>query len=396
MSKHCKVLWLHPHFLNWMGGHRYIYEVIRRLDNRYGCEITLFTGAFSSFAERQFQGIGIKTGRFSGFSTNNPIYWLFLPFFLKKELNILKIEARNTDVIISSMFPMNVLATRLSQRTIQLCYEPYAFFHDPNFVAGFPLPKMLFIKLMARVYSSLDIGATKKADKILTLSRYNRDWIKKVYSRSDAIVVYEGVDTSFFKPKHKSVLERKYKNHNIIFHSTDFTAIKGTPYLIQALPEVIREIPDVRLLISHTLRDQRGKQEIVKLAQKLGVLKNIKLLGFLDLEELPYYYTLAKVAVQPSVGQSMSLSIKEVMACEVPIITSLEGKEQTKDGEAGFLVDSLDTRKLAKKIIELIKNPKRAKKMGKRGRQIVLKKFSWDAVAERFWKVICEARNERT
>ncbi len=280
MNGHCKILWLHPHFLNWMGGHRYIYEVIRRLNSRCGCEITLSTGAFSRFAKRQFHDIGIKTRELLGFSTNNPVYWLFLPIFLKIELNILKNEAKNADAVISSMFPMNVLASKLSRRTIQLCYEPYAFFHDPNFIAGFPFLQRFFVKLMARLYSSLDIKATKEAKKVLTLSRYNRDWIKKVYGRSDAIVVYEGVDTNFFRPKHDPGLEKKYKNYNVVFHSTDFTAIKGTPYLIQALSKVRKKIPNLRLLITHTLDNEKEKQKIIKLARDLGVLKNIEFFFF--------------------------------------------------------------------------------------------------------------------
>ncbi len=102
------------------------------------------------------------------------------------------------------------------------------------------------------------------------------------------------------------------------------------------------------------------------------------------------------MVVQPSIEQSMSLSIKEAMACETPVITSPEGREQTEDGEAGFLVDPRDTGRLAKKIVELIKNSFRAQKMGSRGRKVVFQKFSWDAVAERFWQAICEVRDEKT
>jgi len=396
MDRCLRILWLHPHFLNWMGGHQYIYEIINRLNKRYGCRITLVAGAFSDSSKRKFRRIRIENRELLGFSTNNPIYWLFLPFFLKKELNILKKEAEDFDLIISSMFPMNVLAAGLGKKTIQLCYEPYAFFHDPNFIAGFSFSKRFFIRIMAKLYSSLDIKATREASRILTLSEYNRDWIGKIYGRNDTVVVFEGVDADFFKPKHDPSLWKRYKNYEVIFHSTDFTAIKGTPYLIRAIHELVKETPNVRLLITNTLENEKEKEKIVNLAKNLGILKNIEFLGFLKKERLPYYYTLAKIVVQPSIRQSMNLSVKEAMACETPVITSPEGKEQTKEGEAGFLVDPWDTSKLAKKIAELIRNPNVAKKMGKRGRRIVLEKFSWDSVVERFWKVIREVQDKKT
>jgi len=230
----------------------------------------------------------------------------------------------------------------------------------------------------------------------LTLSQQRKKWIAGVYGRDDAVVLYYGVDTKFFRKTEDRVLSKRYKNKKIILHSTDFTAIKGTKYLIKALPRIVDKFPNVLLLITHTLKNQKAKGGILNLAKKLGVSRNVRFLGLVKKEKLPFYYSLAKVVVQPSIGQSMNLFALEALACETPIIISLEGKEQTKNGEAGFLVDPRNARKLAKKIIELIKFPREAREMGKRGRQIVLKKFFWNAVAERFWKVICETRDERT
>ncbi|MBU0846002.1 hypothetical protein KKH23_02240 [Patescibacteria group bacterium] len=85
--KKYKVLWLHPHFLNWMGGHRYIYEVIRRLGSKYNCDTVLYSGAMSSFARNEFTEAGIKFKTFLGFSTNNPFYWLLIPFFQESPAN---------------------------------------------------------------------------------------------------------------------------------------------------------------------------------------------------------------------------------------------------------------------------------------------------------------------
>lgn len=383
-----KIIWLHPHFLNWMGGHQYIYEVVKNLTNKHDFEVTLLASAFSNFSKQKFNEINVNTRQTLGFSTNSFLYWLFLPIFLKIELHIIKKEIRNTDIIITSMFPMNVLAVQSGKKTIQLCFEPYAFFYDNNFILGLGFAKGYFIKLMGKLYSSLDLKATTSIHKIITLSKYTHDWIKDVYSRNDAIVVYEGVDTSFYRPVEDDNLKRKYKLFSVIFHSTDFTAIKGTSYLIRALPAVVKQLKTTKLLISYTLNDNKAKGIIIALAKKLGVLDNIEFVGYISKEQLPAYYSLAKVVVQPSIAQSMSLSVKEAMACETPIITCLEGNEQTSDGKAGFLVNPFDTEKLATRIIYLLKNPMKAYKMGKEARKIILSKFSWDLVSTRFWTII--------
>ena len=143
-----KLYWLHPHFYNWMGGHKYIYEVIIRLKENYDFDVTLITSGMSLEAVKHFQKSQIPVIYLTPFSTNSILYWIFLPFFLFFEkwylLLIKKIDT--IALFISSMFPANTLASSLSSKTFQLCYEPFAFFYDQNFVNGFSFPQKIFIK----------------------------------------------------------------------------------------------------------------------------------------------------------------------------------------------------------------------------------------------------------
>lgn len=388
------ILWLHPHFLNWMGGHRYIYEVSRRLVKKYNMNVVLYSGAISDYAKNEFLNAGIKIKTFLGLSTNSPFYWLLMPLFLNIEKYYLRQEAKNYSVLISSMFPMNALANSLSKKTIQLCYEPFAFFHDRNFIAGLPFFKKIFVKFSEPFYARWDIGQTIRSKKVLTISKFNKYWLESIYKRKDIKVVYEGVDTIFFKRIKTNPLKDKYRGRQIIFHSTDFTGIKGTQYLIYALQHIIKKFPKLLLLISYTIDNKRERRRMELLAKKLRVEKNIKYLGVVKLKDLPLYYGLAEVVVQPSIKQSMSMSVKEAMACERPTVTCLEGKEQYKDGEAGFLVDPKNEMQLANKVIKLLGNSHLRRDFGKKGKEIVEKKFSWESVADKFYKNIEEIVNE--
>ena len=375
------VYWCHSHFLNWLGGSTYILEVAKRLNKRYN--VTIVADKFSLDSKNKFKSVGIEILSLSGFSTNNYLYWLFLPCFIVLDWFRLRKIVKAGDIVITSMFPMNVVALLLSSnKHVQLCYEPYALFYDKNYINGFPLLNRLFMKLAKFLYSWLDIMAMRDADTVLTLSDFNRKWIRKVYDR-DSVVVYEGVNTNFFRRTSSKDLENKYSKHKVLFHSTDFTRIKGTEYLFRALPSIQKAVPDVKLLISSTIQNNLEKERLLKFVTENNIGGSVKFLDFVPFDQLPAYLSLAKVIVQPSMGQSMSLTVKEAMSCSTPVVTSTEGGEQFRDGEAGYLVDSTDSRKLAEKVVKLLKNDKIAKNMGINGAGIIKRKFCWDAVCEK-------------
>lgn len=381
-----QIAWLHPHFYNWMGGHQYILEVAQRLQNEYGYSITIYTAGLSPKAKAKFTAAKIQTRSLLGISTSSPVYWVFLPVFLFFEYLILKWRYKLSphSIIISSMFPATFVAKMLTKHSLILCYEPFAFFYDQNFLSGFSAPTRVFFKIMKELYGTLDSDALHAAKAIITLSAYNRLWIRKCYGAVKMLIAYEGVDTDFFKPTKNVQLSKKYQKYQVIFHSTDYTSIKGTEYLIQAIPLIKKVIPNLRLIISETLPDSLYKKNITKLVKKLKVSDVVEFVGFLPYELLPAYLSLARLVVQPSIQQSMNMTIKEAMACRTAIITSPEGKEQTANGEAGFLVAPQDTQKLSEQIVKCLKNDRIVSQMGTRGLDIIKKKFSWDRVTKVF------------
>lgn len=383
-----KIIWLHAHFLNWMGGHNYIYEVAKRIRQRHN--LVVLSSASTDDARNKMASINVPLHDLSGKSTDSLIYWLFLKSYIKKEEKRIYPFLKDCDIVISSHFPFNIIGNHSKKPHLYCCWEPYALFYDEHYIKGFRLRERLLIRLMALLYKNLDIDATREAARVLTISQYNKDWIKRIYGRGDAVVTYEGVDTEFFRPIENNELKRKYNGFKLIMHSTDFTAIKGTEHLIHAIPLILKKVPKIKVLITHSLKNQDKKKAIVKLAEELGVLEAIELLGRVDYNLLPAYYSISDVVVQPSVNQSMSLSVKEGMSCGTPIVTSTEGREQTEDGEAGFLVDPHNKEALSKAIVTILKDKKLSEGMGRRGREIVMKRFSWDAVANIFLKVIGE------
>jgi glycosyltransferase involved in cell wall biosynthesis len=389
------IIWLHSHFLYWMGGTKFIYKVISELKKSNKIEkIIVATEQSSTFAKNEYRKLGVTLKEINAASSNNALYWLLFPFFLFKDIFALKklikkYGFRQSDtVLISSMFPMNILASFLPMKHLQNCYEPFPFFYDEQFVSQFSLLRRFFLGILAFLYSPLDKWATNKSDTVLTLNTTTQRLINNVFGRS-SIKTQAGVDAKLFRPYVSKSLGNKYRGNKIAIHSTDYSPVKGTDKVIAAFALATKYMPEARLLITTTIDDLKQRKPYEQLAKQLNVGKKVIFLGFVSIKELPQYYSLASVMIQGASSEksgttSMSLPVKEAMCCETPAIRPDIGGEDVVDGKSGYLVDPRNTNKLAFKIKTLLQNETLSKKMGKRARKDISKKYTWQNTAQVF------------
>jgi glycosyltransferase involved in cell wall biosynthesis len=116
---------------------------------------------------------------------------------------------------------------------------------------------------------------------------------------------------------------------------------------------------------------------------------NVKFLGHFgdDTDFLIKFYSRANVFVAPSVwDEPLGLVILEAMACETPVVVTRKGgiPLAVKDGQNGFFIKPRNSQDMAEKINKLFDNEPLRLKMGKRAREIAVKKFSWEMIARRF------------
>jgi glycosyltransferase involved in cell wall biosynthesis len=397
MKKKTNIVWLHSHFLYWMGGTKFIHQVIKEMKKSANIgSIYIIVENKSDFAKKQYKDLGVELISLNSLTSTSPIYWVFLSLFIINDYlkirNIFikkKIKSNNT-VVISSMFPMSFIAYLLGFKHIQNCYEPFAFFYDKYFISQFSLIKKIFVHILSFIYSPFDKFATKKANLVLTLNNTTQKMIKKVYSLSSK-KTQAGVNSLLFKPYISSKIRKKYQGKKVAIHSTDYSPVKGTDLVIKAFAKAAKSIPKARLLITTTIEDKERKLILKNLAKKLKVGDKVKFLGFLPIKELPQYYSLANVMIQGAFSEnsgttSMSLPIKEAMCCETPAIRPNVGGEDVEDNKTGFLVDPRDTDLLAEKIKILLLDKKLSKKMGKKARVFIKNKYTWQNTANVFIK----------
>lgn len=93
------------------------------------------------------------------------------------------------------------------------------------------------------------------------------------------------------------------------------------------------------------------------------------------------------IFVNPALGEGFGMVTAEAMAMGKPVIAIKRygSIDLISDYRNGFLVDPMNPRQIAEKILWLIEHPDEAKRMGINGRRIIEEKFD---VKKRINKII--------
>lgn len=113
---------------------------------------------------------------------------------------------------------------------------------------------------------------------------------------------------------------------------------KGFDEVLEALPALMREIPNLAYLIAGEGRD-RGRLE--QKVRSLGIEGAVVFTGMVAEAEKVAHYCLADAYVMPSGGEGFGIVLLEAMGCGVPTVASKTdgSREALRDGLLGTLVD---------------------------------------------------------
>lgn len=164
---------------------------------------------------------------------------------------------------------------------------------------------------------------------------------------------------------------------------------KGHAVVIKALPELVREFPDLEYRI---VGDGSERQALEALTLELGLSEHVTFLGSLPHHEAMREMAQCDVFILPSWKEAFGVVYLEAMAHGKPIIgTSGEGIAEILDQEdVGIAVPPKDVDAIAKGIRELFRHPNQAQEMGARGKELVTRKFTWQYNAQQTLEVYQE------
>ncbi|MDQ1278977.1 MAG: glycogen synthase [Thermoproteota archaeon] len=257
----------------------------------------------------------------------------------------------------------------------------------------------------SEVIKHFERSIAESADKIVTVSFAMRDHLNSIGFPNDKIrVSWNGCDPRKYnpetvKPSAIEEIKRKYNissKEKVVFFIGRLVWIKGVQNLVQAMPSVLRDFPETKLVI---LGKGGSYDDLVQLARRLSVEKQIRFRSdFIPEDERILHYAMADVCVFPSISEPFGIVSLEAMSMEKPVIVGARGlsgfREQvTSSGQeqCGIHINGEDFNDVAWGIKEVLKDPDRARTWGKNGRKRVLHYFTWDNVVQNTLEIYEEA-----
>ena len=174
--------------------------------------------------------------------------------------------------------------------------------------------------------------------------------------------------------------ERK-KPYGIFLGQGDYP-LKGFHYLLQALPEVLKEYPEAYVMVAgnsvignRTLKEKikissYGKY-LLELIDSLGLERHVQVLGKLSAEEMKEAFLRAGMFVCPSSLENSPNSMGEAMLLGAPVIASRTGgiPSMIEDEKEGLLFRPGDVKGLAECIKRVWREPEAAARRAENARK---------------------------
>jgi glycosyltransferase involved in cell wall biosynthesis len=199
-----------------------------------------------------------------------------------------------------------------------------------------------------------------------------------------------GVDPALFDPdrflsKAQELRERLAiaPKETIVGFLGTFGPWHGTMILSQAIPMVVRSNPAIRFLV---IGEGSGRAAFESSLAASGASSAVVMTGAIPHHAVPEYLTACDILVSPHVPMpngerffGSPTKLYEYMAIGRPIVASrLEQLEQVlSHGETALLVPPADAEALARAIVELAADPKRARTLGRAARATACERHTW-------------------
>lgn len=238
-------------------------------------------------------------------------------------------------------------------------------------------------------------------------SSWKKYWVKKILSQAKHIIVNShntqdqvfklGINTDKItivypcpniKPEQLNEHEKQIiKNELDLHHKKILLSVgrlvprKGFDKVIEALPEVLKQIPNLVYII---IGNGPDRNRLEKLAEDLKVIGNLIIAEDIPNSNLPAFYDLANIFIMPArqIGEDIEgfgIVYLEANLFGKPVIAGKSGgvEDAVINNQTGILVNPESVQEISQAILKLFANPDLANKLGVQGKERVLSEFQW-------------------
>jgi glycogen synthase len=249
----------------------------------------------------------------------------------------------------------------------------------------------------------IENSAYNQADGIIAVSQQMKEDVVEAYgvNPEKVTVIHNGIDPEFYKPTFDLDLLAEYHidpNVPFVLFVGRITRQKGISQLIAAAKYFNKNCQIVLCAGAPDTKEIELETEALIADLKKDREGVILISEMLPREKVKVLYSHARVFACPSLYEPFGIINLEAMACETPVVGSHVGgiPEIIVEGKTGYLVplESVSRtnfnpvnpeafqKDFASKVNLLLDDATLATKMGKSGRERVLKIFSWESIAK--------------
>jgi glycosyltransferase involved in cell wall biosynthesis len=210
-------------------------------------------------------------------------------------------------------------------------------------------------------------------------------------------VVTNAVDASLFcrtAVRNDTCLDADPTGYKVLYVG-GITSERGLDDLIRALPVALAKIPEVRLYIAGKGNDE---PRLRRLAAEEGVGEHVRFLGWLPFEDIHSYVLKSDLCAVPHlstdfINTTMPNKLFQYMLLAKPVLVSSAKPlaRIVREAGCGFVFESGNPADAAARIIEAYEK-RRVREIGERGRQAVLRSYTWDKVEPELLRIYDQVR----
>ncbi len=304
-------------------------------------------------------------------------YALFKGFLLLKENRDIKIVLGGSALVI----PVIVILAKLFRA------KSVVYVHGLDLVH----PNLL--------YQILCVKWIRQCDSVICNSRFTASLAEGKGARNASIqVIPPGVDTGFAEVSRQKKSDVALEGKKVILYVGRLVRRKGVAeFLAKSIPSIFAAIPEACFVIvgenpveSMVHRDDIFG-EIRKLVLEMRLEDRVRLLGWLDDEELLRFYGAADLLVLPALPieadvEGFGIVILEAAAAGKPCVATRIGgiSDAVEDGKTGVLVEPWNYDEISRAITSLLRDDTLRLTMGANAQRRTKEQFEWEKIAEKY------------
>lgn len=348
MSK--KLLFCFENYYPYVGGAEILYKNILEGLVKKGYDVTLVTHHIKG--TKNYEELnGVKVHRIKCFENR----FLF-PLFASKKLWSLSKESSSITTSTYTALPLaSLIGLFRKKQTIAIIHE--LWINKWSRYTDLPVMKKIFFSIFERIIYMF------KVDTYIPVSDSTKKQLLSYGIKKNKIHrIYNGMDYSHWDPKKYSItnvtkeLNIKRNSFKAIFYGRPGTS-KGLPYLINAVPHIIKKIPNFKLIaiVSNGPEHKKDYDRIYNLIQKLNIQDTVTLKPSVSYNKLPEYVKCSNIVIVPSLAEGFGFSAYEACLMGKPLVVSkTTSLPEVVFGKVNFSVPK-DSRSIASAVIKSYK-----------------------------------------